>query len=140
MEALGMTIQLGFVAAVVAIPIIGASKGYGLFLINFVSLPLIGLLIALAAYWPEFYTHLRLELMGFDFDGMSDAERAGNVLPELREEATALYWSNMGIGWPLKAMFGFALFALYPTLVWGAGVLGRYVRRKLDAGATARRL
>lgn len=136
MEALGIAIQLGFLAALVAIPIIGATKGYGFVRINAVSLPLICFLIALIAYWPHFYSDLRLELMGFDFDGMSDAERSRNVLPAMREEATALYWSNMGIGWPLKAIFGIVLFAPYPTVVWGCGVLVKHIRRKRNSEIT----
>lgn len=134
MEILGIAIQLGFLIAIVVIPIIGASKGYGFIRVNIVSLPIICFLIVLLAYWPHFYTDLRLELMGFDFEGMSDAERARSVLPEMRKEATALYWSNMGIGWPLKAIFGIALLAPYPTLVWGGTVLVKYIRRNSNLG------
>lgn len=136
MEALGIATQMGFLALIFAIPIRVVLKGYGFVRVNIVSLPLICILISLAAYWPHFYSELRLEMMGFDFSGMNDAERARNVLPELREEATKLYWSNSGVGWPLKAIFGIALFAAYPTIVWCAGVLVKYVRRKHDREIT----
>lgn len=136
MEALGIAIQFGFLAAIVAIPIIGVVRDYGFVRLNAISLPIICFLIALAAYWPHFYSDLRLELMGFDFGGMSDAERARNVLPESGEEATALYWSNMGIGWPLKAIFGMVFFAPYPTVVWGGGMLVKHVRRRRNSEIT----
>lgn len=136
MEALGIAIQLGLLSAIVAIPIIGVARGHGFVRLNAISLPLICFLIALTAYWPHFYSDLRLELMGLDFGGMSDAERARNVLPESREEATALYWSNMGIGWPLKAIFGMVLFAPYPTVVCGGGVLVKHVRRRRNSEIT----
>jgi len=44
------------------------------------------------------YADLRLYQIGFNFDGMNDAQRALNVSVELKDEATKLYWSNMGIG------------------------------------------
>jgi hypothetical protein len=66
--------------------------------------------------------------MDFDFDGMSDVERARNVAPELRELATKLYWSHMGIGWPLKAMIGMALLSPYPTAVWILSLVLRKIR------------
>lgn len=130
METLSLAIQIGFLAAIAAMPIYCVSKGCGFIRINTVSIPLICILIALLAYWPHFYSDLRLELMGFDFEGMSDEERARNVLPELRDEATSLYWSNMGIGWPLRAILGMVIISPYPTVVWGAGVLIKYVQRK----------
>jgi hypothetical protein len=34
------------------------------------------MLITAGAYWPQFYSAVRLELLGFDFEGMSDTERA----------------------------------------------------------------
>ena len=48
---------------------------------------------------------------------MSDAERAQNVAPELRDEATRLYWSKMGIGWPLKAIFGMIVVVPFLSVV-----------------------
>jgi len=136
MEVLGIAIHIGFFVAIFVIPIVGVSKCYGFVRLNAISLPLICFLMTLVAYWPHFYSDLRLELMGFDFEGMSDTERARNVLPETREEATALYWSNMGIGWPLKAIFGMVLFAPYPTVVWGGSVLVKHVRRKRKSEIT----
>ena len=136
METVSIAIQLGLLAAIVAIPIIGVSKGYSFVRLNAISLPLICFLIALTAYLPRYYSDFRLELMEFDFEGVSDAERARNVLPESREEATALYWSKMGIGWALKAIFGIVLFAPYPTLVWGGSVLVKQIRRKQNSKIT----
>ena len=130
MEILGIVVHFALLAAIVVVPIIVVSKGYDFLWTNIISLPIICFLLVLMAYWPYFYTDFRLELMGFNFDGMSEAERVRNVLPELREEAKELYWSNMGIGWPLKAIFGIVLFTPYPTVIWGCESLIKNVRRK----------
>lgn len=58
------------------------------------------------------------------------------VKPELRETATALYHSNMGIGWPLQAIFGMALVCPYPTAVWASNALIKHAKGKLSAQVT----
>ena len=132
MEILGIAIQIVFLMLIISTPIITVLKGYGFFRVNLISIPFIFLVVVVGAYWPHFYTDFRLELMGFDFDGMNDSERAINVSPELREEATRLHWSNMGIGWPLQALLGMVFVAPYPSLVWCAGVLVKYVKSRLN--------
>jgi len=118
MDALGSCIQMGLITMIVVIPIVFVRKGYGFLKVNLISIPLIFLFVIMLAYWPHFYDNFRLELMGFDFEGMSDAERAQNVAPELRDEATRLYWSHMGIGWPLKAIFGMIFVLPITSIVW----------------------
>jgi len=127
MEVFGIVIQFGILVLIIAIPIVTVSKGYGFIQVNVISIPLICLLIVAGAFWPHFYSDFMLELMRFDFGGMNDVERVRNVSPELQGEATRLYWSNMGIGWPLKAIIGMVLLVPYPSLIWGAGFLVRRI-------------
>ncbi|WP_416768234.1 hypothetical protein ACM66T_07520 [Sulfurimonas sp. ST-25] len=136
MEILGIVVHFGLLATIVLVPIFVVSKGYDFLWTNAISLPIICFFLVLMTYWPHFYTDFRLELMGFNFDATSDAERVRNVLPELQEKAKALYWSNMGIGWPLQAIFGMVLFAPYPTAIWGCGALVKYARRKRNNETT----
>ena len=118
MDVLGFSIKMGLIVMVVVIPIVFTRKGYGFFRVNLICIPLIFLFVIMIAYWPHFYDSFRLELMDFDFEGMNDVERARNVAPELRDEATRLYWSNMGIGWPLKAIFGMVFALPITSIVW----------------------
>ena len=131
MEALGIGIQIVFIALIILVPIISVFKGYGFLRANMISIPFIFLVVVIGAYWPHFYADLRLELMGFDFEGMNDVERARNVALELRGEATKLYWSNMGIGWPLKAIFGMLFVALYPSTFWCVVAIVKYIKHRL---------
>jgi len=128
LESLGIAIQLLFMLIMVAVPVYCAFRRFSFLKLNLVSIPVVCLMISIGAYWPHFYADLRLYLMDFDFDGMSDVERARNVAPELRELATKLYWSHMGIGWPLKAMIGMALLSPYPTAVWILSLVLRKIR------------
>lgn len=84
-----------------------------LLLSSFLSLIVCVLLVSLLAYLPDLYADLRLDYLGFDFDGWSDEERVRNIAPELRNEAMKLYQSRMGIGWPLKAIMGSILLIPY---------------------------
>ncbi len=61
---------------------------------------------------------MRLDLMGYDSLGMSEVERLQNVAPEMHEAATNLYWSNMGVGWPMRAILWMVILLPYPLIVW----------------------
>jgi len=78
-------------------------------------------MLIVGAYWPHFYTEVCLDLMGYDSLGMSETERLQNVVPEMHEEATQLYWSNMGVGWPMKAIIWMVILLPYPLIVWLCG-------------------
>ena len=135
MEPLGIGIQFVFITLIILTPLIFVIKGYGFIKANMTSIPFIFLVVFIGAYWPHFYANFQLELMGFDFDGMNDIERARNVAPELRGEATKLYWSNMGIGWPLKAIFGMVLVTPYPSVVWCFLAIIKYIKHRLRGKA-----
>ncbi|HEC00775.1 MAG TPA: hypothetical protein ENI91_03705 [Sphingomonadales bacterium] len=122
MEAFGILIQTLFVGMIFATPFLvlayrnRANKNTGIIFINIISLPIIFAIVLISAYWPEFFGNIRLSSMGFDFYGMTDFERTLGVSPELKAEANSLYWSNMGIGWPLKALIAFVFFVPYPSI------------------------
>ena len=92
-----------------------------LILSSFLSFIACGLLVSFLAYWPDLYASLRLDYLGFDFDGWSDKDRVRNIAPELRDEAIKLYQSRMGIGWSLKAIFG--VVSLIPYQIFASGLV-----------------
>jgi hypothetical protein len=96
-------------------PFLLKRKGYvaSLLLSSFLSFIVCLLLVSFLAYFPDLYANLRLDYLGFDFDGWSDEDRVRNIAPELRDEATKLYWSIMGIGWTFKAIIGAVLLIPY---------------------------
>ena len=78
--------------------------------------------------WDDFYKFLRLTLLNFDFDGMSDDERVRNVSPDQKNIAIDLYWSNMGIGWPLKVIFLMFIATPYSIIIIAILKIIEYIR------------
>ncbi|GAA0706054.1 MULTISPECIES: hypothetical protein [Vreelandella] len=130
METLGIAISLVMAGLIIATPIYCVAKSRSFIRLNLISIPIIFTLVIAGAYWPHFYKDVRLEMMGLDFDGMSDEERTRNVTPEQKEEAIELYWSLMGIGWPLQAIIGMVLVLPYPSTVWLVGFGAKRVFRR----------
>jgi len=62
---------------------------------------------------------MRLDYLGFDFDGWSDEDRLRKIAPEIRDEAIKLYRSTMGIGWTLQAIIGAVLLIPYQIVASG---------------------
>ncbi|WP_298445323.1 hypothetical protein [uncultured Ferrimonas sp.] len=133
METLGFIVELLILTIIVSTPIVCAYKNYSFVKLYLVSASIISLMLIVGSYWPHFYTDVRLDLMGFDFDGMSDVERSQYVAPEMREEATKLYWSNMGIGWSMKAIIWMVILLPYPVIVWLFGLGYKKVKNRFSA-------
>jgi hypothetical protein len=106
-----------------AIPFLLRRKGYvtSLLLGSFLSLITCVFLVSLLAYLPDLYAEMRLDYLGFDFNGWSDEDRLRNVTPEFKDEAIKLYRSIMGIGWTFKAMIGSVL--LIPYQIFASGLV-----------------
>lgn len=104
-----------------AMPLLLRRKGYvvSLALSSFLSLITCVLLGAFLAYLPDLYASLRLDYLGFDFDGWSDEDRVRNIAPKFRDEATKLYQSRMGIGWTFQALIGAILLIPYQIVASG---------------------
>lgn len=130
MDIFGNIILVGFLFCIFATPIILTLMSCNNFCFVVLSFILMAVFISLGAYWPHFYIDLRLELMSFDSNGMSDVDRARNVLPELKEEAIRLYWSTTGVGWPLRAFIWMVLLSPYPFFVLGCKSFVQYLKRK----------
>jgi hypothetical protein len=104
-----------------AMPFLLRRKGYvtSLLLSSFLSFMTCVLLVTLLAYLPDLYAEMRLDYLGFDFNGWSDEDRLRNIAPEFRDEAIKLYRSIMGIGWILKAIAGAVLLIPYQIVASG---------------------
>ena len=74
--------------------------------------------IWLSVWWTDKSYHILLEYYGYNIDGMSEKEFYGNVLPENMERVKRMETSIMGIGWPLKAMFGMVILSPYLLVVY----------------------
>ncbi|MBD2340988.1 hypothetical protein H6G64_28875 [Calothrix sp. FACHB-156] len=114
-SAIYFSILVMMVITPFAIPFLLRRNGYvtSLLLSSFLSFITCVLLVSLLAYLPHLYAELRLDYLGFNFDGWSDEDRLRKIAPELREEAIKLYRSTMGIGWILQAIIGAVLLIPY---------------------------
>ncbi|MEM8504875.1 MAG: hypothetical protein AAF716_17180 [Cyanobacteria bacterium P01_D01_bin.1] len=139
MELLGLVVQGGLLCMIFVVPWVLAlrrsrqRKFLQFVRVNLISLPIIFVLLALLAYWPEFFREFRLSQMNFDMYGMSEAERVQQVAPELRELANEIYMSSSyGIGWPLKAMMVMVMFLPYPSGVLMLVFLARAIKHQVS--------
>ncbi|MCG8409962.1 MAG: hypothetical protein MI739_01620 [Bacteroidales bacterium] len=82
-----------------------------------IGLFVLGALMFLFAWWSHESDLILLKQYGYNINGMHETEFYGNVSPENREQVNRLVTSVMGIGWPLKAMFGFVLTLPYLIVV-----------------------
>ncbi|MBD2206973.1 hypothetical protein H6G33_31365 [Calothrix sp. FACHB-1219] len=120
-SAIYFSILVMMVITPFAMPFLLRRKGYitSLLLSSFLSLMTCILLVTLLAYLPDLYAEMRLDYLGFDFNGWSDEDRLRNIAPEFRDEAIQLYRSIMGIGWTLKAITGAVLLIPYQIVASG---------------------
>lgn len=84
-----------------------------------IGLFLMAFLISIFAAWGDISNLILLNHYGYSVDGMNYE----NVLPENRERVDTLVTSLMGIGWPLKAMFGFIMTIPYLIFVYFGKIL-----------------
>jgi hypothetical protein len=124
MDVVEHLVQYSGIALAVAMPVIFAIRGIytrnGAKLITnlFVSTVLVIVVATFIAYWPHMYRNIRLDMLGVDTSGTSDAERIRNVAPEHRTEAVRRYWSLMGVGWPITAFALAVIGLMYQFAVW----------------------
>ena len=94
------------------------------FLIGFFSM---ALLISIYAAWSDISNLMLLKHYGYNADSMN----YDNVSSENRERVKNLVTSIMGIGWPLKAIFGFIMTIPYLIFVYIAKIMiGRLKNNK----------
>jgi len=99
---------------------------------SLIGLILLGLLMLVFAWWGHNSNLILLEHYGYNMDGWNDIEQYGSVSPENLERVKVLEISVLGIGWPLKAMFGFVTFIPYLIVVYIAKVLFEKFKKNKD--------
>lgn len=83
-----------------------------------INVIVLAIVILFFAWWDSKSNYLLLEYYGYNFDGMNHNEYYKNVLPENKVEVDKLIRSNSGIGWSLKAFFGYFTLITYSLLVY----------------------
>ncbi len=78
----------------------------------------LGILVWTLAWWGHESDLILLKQYGYNIDGMNETEFYGNVLPENLEKVKKLETSIMGVGWPLKAIFGIVTVIPYLIIVY----------------------
>ena len=94
----------------------------------------LGVLMLIFAWWSYESDLILLKHYGYNIDGMSEADFFGNVSSENLDKVKRLETSIMGIGWPVKAIFGFIMTIPYLIFVYIVKVLTyRIIRNKNEA-------
>ena len=94
-----------------------------------ISLFALGILMMIFALWSYKSDLILLKHYGYNIDGMNDTEFYGNVSPENMEQVRSLETSIMGIGWPLKAIFGYLIFIPYLIFVYSGKMLIKRLKK-----------
>ena len=101
---------------------------------SLIGLSVLGILIVIFAWWSHESDLILLKHYGYNIDGMNETEFFGNVLAENLDTVKRLETSIMGIGWPVKAMFGFVMTIPYLIFVYiGKVLIDRIMIKKNEA-------
>ena len=101
---------------------------------SLIGLFVLGVLMLIFAWWSHESDLILLKHFGYNIDGMSETEFFGNVLPENMDKVKRLETSVMGIGWPVKAIFGFVMTIPYLIFVYfGKVLIDRIMIKKNEA-------
>ena len=101
---------------------------------SLIGLFVLGVLMLIFAWWSHESDLILLKHFGYNIDGMSETEFFGNVLPENMDKVKRLETSVMGIGWPVKAIFGFVMTIPYLIFVYfGKVLIYRIMTKKNEA-------
>ncbi|MDT3738834.1 MAG: hypothetical protein RO257_04960 [Candidatus Kapabacteria bacterium] len=103
-----------------------------LILYSMISLFVHGILAMIFAWYSYESDLILLKHYGYNMDGMSETEFYRNVSPENMEQVKSLETSIMGIGWPIKAIFGYLIFIPYLIFVY----IGKTLIKKLKKNKT----
>lgn len=86
---------------------------YRFLLYVLIQIMLLAIEVFIWAWWVDYSNNYLIEYYGYNWDWMNEREIYANVLPENMSKVKSLERSLFGIGWPLKAMFGFVMFIPY---------------------------
>jgi hypothetical protein len=70
------------------------------------------------AWWAYISNQMLLEHYGYNFHATNDTERFGKVSSVNLQRVKSLEISNMGIGWPLKAILTYIIYTPYLLIVY----------------------
>lgn len=112
------------IACILILPIFGLwlhkrTNNFGGFFVYllFSAITLTALLF-LTAWWADKSSMIELNLLGYNHYGMNETELYANVSTSNIARVKSLEYSIMGIGWPLKAIFGIPLTLGYSIIVY----------------------
>lgn len=88
------------------------------------------LIMILFAWWTDKSNLILLKYYGYNIDGINEDEFYGNVSKNNIESVRELVRSMMGIGWPLKAIFGFIYFYTYLIIVYIISIILKRIKQK----------
>lgn len=101
---------------------------------SLIGLFVLGVLMLIFAWWSHESDLILLKHFGYNIDGMSETDFFGNVLPENMDKVKRLETSVMGIGWPVKAIFGFVMTIPYLIFAYFGKILtDRILTKKNEA-------
>lgn len=119
-----LILGLIFIAPILILIILKRLKTKRIVIIfSLIGLSVLGVLMLIFAWWSHESDLILLKHFGYNIDGMSETEFFGNVLPENMDKVKRLETSVMGIGWPVKAIFGFVMTIPYLIFVYIGKVL-----------------
>jgi hypothetical protein len=105
-----------------------------LILYSLIGLFTLGVLILISAWWSYESNLILLKHYGYNIDGMNYNEFYGNVSHENIEKVRSLETSIMGIGWQVKAFFGYVTLIPYLVFVYiGKIMIQRLKKNKNEA-------
>ena len=97
-----------------------------------IGLFVLGILIFTFSWWCDKSNMMLLRNYGYNIDGMNDIEIYGNVSPNDLEQIKRLETSIMGIGWQLKALFGYVYVIPYLLFIYlGKMLITRLANKRM---------
>ncbi len=101
---------------------------------SLISLFILAVLILIFAWWNDKSNMILLDHYGYNSNGFNDSERFQHVAQENIGKVKSLETSIMGIGWPLKAIFGYVMTIPYLIFVYiGKILIDRIKNKKNEA-------
>ena len=72
-------------------------------------------------WWDDYSNQLQMTSLGYNFEGLNEAERFRGVSSEDIEKLSQLEIKLFGIGWHLKGIFGSVVYSLFLIIVYFFG-------------------
>ena len=92
----------------------------------------LGILIFTFSWWCDKSNLMLLRNYGYNIDGINDIEIYGKVSPNDLEQIKRLETSIMGIGWQLKALFGYVFVIPYLLFIYlGKMLITRLANKRM---------